>query len=201
MEPGGKGSFQAVKLQRPARTTVCSHSTRDMAAMGSIESKHDIDDTQDACLSSCGQLWSETKTVRKGSRLNCGLCRARGILRTSMTHLTQCASRISRKAFHVRVECPIVKTVSISVLPFPRQHLFPCQLVKREMKVNYPAPKAIENFDSARTSNSHPALRGSTLDLAHPSVTLPTEIGGIFRNCAKWGCMASISISRWVNAA
>jgi len=33
MEPGGKGSFQAVKLQRPARTTVCSHSTRDMAAM------------------------------------------------------------------------------------------------------------------------------------------------------------------------
>jgi hypothetical protein len=55
-EPGGKGSFQAVKLQRPARTTVCSHSTRDMAAMGSIESKHDNDDTQDGCLSSYGQL-------------------------------------------------------------------------------------------------------------------------------------------------
>ena len=36
IEPGGKGSFQAVKLQRPARTTVCSHSTRDMAAMRSI---------------------------------------------------------------------------------------------------------------------------------------------------------------------
>ena len=33
MEPGGQGSFQAVKLQRPARATVCSHSTRDMAAM------------------------------------------------------------------------------------------------------------------------------------------------------------------------
>jgi hypothetical protein len=33
MELGGKGSFQAVKLQRPARTTVCSHSTRDMAAV------------------------------------------------------------------------------------------------------------------------------------------------------------------------
>jgi len=32
MELSGKGSFQAVKLQRPARTTVCSHSTRDMAA-------------------------------------------------------------------------------------------------------------------------------------------------------------------------
>jgi len=33
VEPGGKGSFQAVKLQRSARATVCSHSTRDMAAM------------------------------------------------------------------------------------------------------------------------------------------------------------------------
>ena len=33
MELGRKGSFQAVKLQRPARTTVCSHSTRDMAAV------------------------------------------------------------------------------------------------------------------------------------------------------------------------
>jgi hypothetical protein len=60
-EPGGKGSFQAVKLQRPARTTVCSHSTRDMAAIGSIESKHDNDDAEDECLSSCEQLWSGTK--------------------------------------------------------------------------------------------------------------------------------------------
>ena len=33
MEPGGKGSFQAVKLQSSARATVCSHSARDMAAM------------------------------------------------------------------------------------------------------------------------------------------------------------------------
>jgi hypothetical protein len=40
-ECGGKGSFQAVKLQRPARTTVCSHSTRDMAAVYSIESDLD----------------------------------------------------------------------------------------------------------------------------------------------------------------
>jgi len=38
IEPSGKGSFQAVKLQRPARTTVCSHSIMDMAAMRSIES-------------------------------------------------------------------------------------------------------------------------------------------------------------------
>jgi len=29
---GVKGGFQAVKLQRPARATVCSHSERDMAA-------------------------------------------------------------------------------------------------------------------------------------------------------------------------
>ena len=54
--PGGKGSFQAVKLQRPARTTVCSHSTRDMAAMRSIESNHNDDETQNKCLSSCEQL-------------------------------------------------------------------------------------------------------------------------------------------------
>lgn len=32
MEPGGKGSFQSVKPQRPDRTTVCSRSARDMAA-------------------------------------------------------------------------------------------------------------------------------------------------------------------------
>jgi hypothetical protein len=50
-----KGSFQAVKLQRPARTTVCSHSRRDMAAMRSIESKHHPSDAQHECLSSCGQ--------------------------------------------------------------------------------------------------------------------------------------------------
>jgi hypothetical protein len=56
MEPGGKGSFQAVKLQRPARTTVCSHSSRDMTAIGSIESKHDNNDTQGKYLSGCGQL-------------------------------------------------------------------------------------------------------------------------------------------------
>ena len=31
-ELGVKGGFQAVKLQRPARATVCSHSARDMAA-------------------------------------------------------------------------------------------------------------------------------------------------------------------------
>ena len=46
MEPSGKGNFQAVKLQRPARTTVCSHSTRDMAAVHSIVSKRDSNGTQ-----------------------------------------------------------------------------------------------------------------------------------------------------------
>jgi hypothetical protein len=53
MEPSGKGSFQAVKLQRPARTTVCSHSTRDMAAMHSIE--NDNNGTQDKFLSNSEQ--------------------------------------------------------------------------------------------------------------------------------------------------
>jgi hypothetical protein len=38
MEASGKGGFQAVKLQRPARATVCSHSTRDMAAVYSTKS-------------------------------------------------------------------------------------------------------------------------------------------------------------------
>jgi hypothetical protein len=55
MKPGGKGSFQAFKLQRSARTTVCSHSARDMAAMLSIELKHDHIDTQGEGLSSSGQ--------------------------------------------------------------------------------------------------------------------------------------------------
>ena len=55
MEPGDQGSFQAVKLQRPARTTVCSHSTRDMAAMGSINAKLDPNDVKHACLSSWEQ--------------------------------------------------------------------------------------------------------------------------------------------------
>jgi hypothetical protein len=56
MEPGGKGSFQAAKLQRSARTTVCSHSAKDIAAMRSIESEHDYSDTQNEFLSGCGQL-------------------------------------------------------------------------------------------------------------------------------------------------
>jgi hypothetical protein len=55
MEPAAKGSFQAAKLQRSARTTVCSHSTRDVAAMRSIKSQHDDSDTQDDFLSGCGQ--------------------------------------------------------------------------------------------------------------------------------------------------
>jgi hypothetical protein len=41
MELGGKGSFQEAKLQRSARTTVCSHSARDMAAIRSIRSQHE----------------------------------------------------------------------------------------------------------------------------------------------------------------
>ena len=59
MEPGGPGSFQAVKLQRPARATVCSHSTRDMAAVISIESEWEHNDAQCECLSGCGQIRAE----------------------------------------------------------------------------------------------------------------------------------------------
>src|ERR1700683_3133043 len=33
IEAGGEGSFQAVKLRRPARATVCSHSARDLATV------------------------------------------------------------------------------------------------------------------------------------------------------------------------
>ena len=78
MELGDKGSFQAVKLQRFARTTVCSHSTKDMAAIHSIESKHDNDDTQDECLSSCEQLLrlGQIRTSGRhvlGGQLPCGL--------------------------------------------------------------------------------------------------------------------------------
>src|ERR1700682_1953154 len=59
MEPGGQGSFQAVKLQRPARTTVCSHSTRDMAATRSIKAKLDPNDAKHECLSS----WEQWLTI------------------------------------------------------------------------------------------------------------------------------------------
>jgi hypothetical protein len=53
---GGKGSFQTVKLQRPARTTLCSHSTRDEAAVYPVESKRDHRNLQHERLCSCEQL-------------------------------------------------------------------------------------------------------------------------------------------------
>src|ERR1035437_4590425 len=64
MESGGKGSFQAAKLQRSARTTVCSHSTGDMAAMRSIESKQDHKRYSGECLSYCEHLLSGGKNER-----------------------------------------------------------------------------------------------------------------------------------------
>jgi hypothetical protein len=64
MEPGGKGSFQAVKLQRPARTTVCSHSTRDMAAKRSIKLRLDCDFCWNRRLCSYEQFHSSTRSVR-----------------------------------------------------------------------------------------------------------------------------------------
>ena len=63
MERGGKGGFQAFKLQRPARTTVCSHSTRDMAATRSIESKLDNSGARHKCLSSCEQSCRGVKSI------------------------------------------------------------------------------------------------------------------------------------------
>ena len=71
MERGGKGSFQAYKLQRSARATVCSHSTKGQDAMCSIELKRDHGETQEACLSSCGQckkcLMRNVRTPCSGS--------------------------------------------------------------------------------------------------------------------------------------
>ena len=63
IELGGKGSFQAVKLQRPARTTVCSHSTRDMAAIFH-QIHHHHDGTRNECLSCCEHLLSGGKNER-----------------------------------------------------------------------------------------------------------------------------------------
>ncbi len=49
----------------------------------------------------------------QGSWLNCGLCRERGMLRTSITRSPRCTRRRFEKAFHVRMECPIVRTVDV----------------------------------------------------------------------------------------
>jgi hypothetical protein len=56
MEPGGKGSFQAAKLQRSGRTTVCSHSTRDITAKVPIKLKNDINDSRDQHLSNSAHI-------------------------------------------------------------------------------------------------------------------------------------------------
>src|SRR5215469_5709193 len=45
------------------------------------------------------------------SRLNWGLCRERGIVRTSASCSTPWASRSSRSSFSDRVQCPIVRTI------------------------------------------------------------------------------------------
>src|SRR5580658_5552879 len=75
-EVGGKGSFQAVKLQRPARTTVCSHSTRDMAAVYSIESGPHHKNAYRERLCSCEQSYvfvsPKACESREAGRLFCG---------------------------------------------------------------------------------------------------------------------------------
>src|SRR5260370_8545448 len=64
METGGQGSFQAVKLQRPARAAVCSHSTKDMAAMRSIKSKLDPKPCSAPVSVPLGTLLSESENER-----------------------------------------------------------------------------------------------------------------------------------------
>jgi hypothetical protein len=60
MEPGAKGSFQSVKLQRPGRTTVCSHSARDMATKVALSPIIIISCAQSAHLCVCEQLdWAD----------------------------------------------------------------------------------------------------------------------------------------------
>src|ERR1039458_507086 len=44
-------------------------------------------------------------------RLNCGLCRERGTVRTSTSRFTSCAFRSWMNSFIGRVECPMVMTI------------------------------------------------------------------------------------------
>jgi hypothetical protein len=67
MELGGKGSFQVYKLQRSARTTVCSHSTKGHGRHLFHQLRRDHNETQESCLSSCGQ--SKRSPVRNGRQL------------------------------------------------------------------------------------------------------------------------------------
>ena len=50
------------------------------------------------------------------SRLNCGLCRDRGIVRTSMTRPMPCAFRSRAKSSIDRVECPMVKMTTAATV-------------------------------------------------------------------------------------
>jgi len=61
MEPGGKGSFQAVKLQRFARTTVCSHSPEGHGRQSSIYSQKHFRECAGERLPHSGQSGSGVK--------------------------------------------------------------------------------------------------------------------------------------------
>src|SRR5260370_29948152 len=76
METGGQGSFQAVKLQRPARAAVCSHSTKDMAATRSIKSKLDPKPCSASVSIPLGTLlkWERKQASRPRAQF---LCRGR----------------------------------------------------------------------------------------------------------------------------
>jgi hypothetical protein len=56
MELGGKGSVQAAKLQRSARTVGWNRSARDMAAMRSIKLQHEHTYPKNEFLCGCGHL-------------------------------------------------------------------------------------------------------------------------------------------------
>ena len=89
--------------------------------------------------------------------LNCGLCRERGIVRTSATQVTLCAWRRPMNSPSVRVEWPIVSTV-VEDSRFAR--LFPPRpaglvltadglifgIYLRDSRYHFDSPAAIKSF-------------------------------------------------------
>ena len=63
MECGGKGSFQALKLQNPTQTTVCSHSADGMP-ITFHKIQHHHDDIQGEYLFRCEHLGMASFFIR-----------------------------------------------------------------------------------------------------------------------------------------
>ena len=68
-EPGGKGSFQAFKLQRPTRAAVCSHSPEGHSRQGSIQSHEHLKKCSVERLSRCGQSGEDIRPFAMNSTL------------------------------------------------------------------------------------------------------------------------------------